>query len=202
MSGVNEVPYEHEFTSGLVYASYLLCYFWRPGVDSMPSHDEASGASPRSASNRVFYNGWVFSAWHLQVKAELSKSVGWKPRGGWTACRCSSAVFSSSMPCVFPFPPLWSHSMFSSMLDRRLTPVCRRCRQDSTNHLFTLHISWFTIWFISLSVAFLLLFPLSLSLSFHPWPVLQEARRAGGNKTSSNQCVEWISFEDAFKGAV
>ena len=32
MSGANKIPNVHEFTLVLIYAFYLLCYFWRPGV--------------------------------------------------------------------------------------------------------------------------------------------------------------------------
>lgn len=94
----------------------------------------------------------------------------------------SSSVFLS------PFFPSDQIHLFASMLDWLFTSLLSFCWQDQpiTSPPFT-----------SLDLSFDLSLFLLLSPS-SPWPLLQKAARADGNKTSSNQCVEWISFEDAF----
>lgn len=121
----------------------LVCvFFWRLGVTQcLPMMKPMM--YPLSQSLIGFYKRWVFFAWHLWAKVELSKNVGWKPQGGWT---CIQLYF-------FLFVSADSH-VFFSMLGWLFTLVWHWYWQDSPHHLSTLHISWFFIWFISLSVAF------------------------------------------------
>lgn len=151
----------------------LVCvFFWRLGVTQcLPMMKPMM--YPLSQSLIGFYKRWVFFAWHLWAKVELSKNVGWKPQGGWT---CIQLYFF----CLFlQIHMFFFHAWLAFHSGVALHP----------SHLLIFHLIYLTF------CCFLLLFPAS---PFTHGLCCRRLGRAGGKETSSNQCVEWISFEDSF----
>lgn len=160
----------------------------------MSSHDEANDASTLSIPDRVFISAGCFSLDISGRRLSSLKNVEWGGGGGMAGWTHMSGL-SGFIYCLSP-PPSPQIQMFFFHAWLAFHSVCHWCCQDSPHHLSTLHFTCFFIWFISLSVAsFLCFLPLLCGLSC-------SLSSAGGRETSSNQCVEWISFEDSFKGSV